>query len=60
MNTVWIIFGIAVIILSIYAMISVLMSIMDNNRKILWFALVALLPIIGPLAYFSLKPQKRP
>lgn len=59
MNTIWIIFGIAIIILSLWAMMSVVISRMDNNRKMFWFALVALLPIIGPLAYYSIKPQRR-
>jgi hypothetical protein len=59
MDTIWIVFGIIVISLSIYAMISVVISKMDTNRKILWFIIVAMLPIVGPLAYYSVAPQKR-
>jgi hypothetical protein len=58
MNTIWIIFGLVIVTLSIYAMISVVISNMDNNRKILWFVIVALIPVIGPIAYYSIKPHK--
>jgi len=42
------IFGAAV---AIFSMINILMSHMAVNRKILWFTLVVVFPIVGPMIY---------
>ncbi|MCV9386254.1 PLD nuclease N-terminal domain-containing protein [Reichenbachiella ulvae] len=44
--------------LVIWSLISVAKSAMRKNRKLLWFAIVILLPIIGPLVYFFFEIQK--
>lgn len=36
----------------IWALISVAQSNMKNDQKVIWFAIVILLPILGPVIYW--------
>ena len=47
----WIIISIFAAAIAIYAMLDILRSRMKINRKMLWFAIVVIIPIIGPLVY---------
>jgi len=53
-----IIIGVVTVAIAIYAMIGVAMSTMNNNKKMIWFAIVVLIPLLGPAMYFILKPNK--
>jgi hypothetical protein len=53
-----ILIGVVVVAIAIYAMIGVSMSNMTQGRKMTWFAIVVLLPLVGPILYFVLKPNK--
>ena len=48
----WIYFSIFVAALAIISMINVLMIRMSRNRKMLWFAIVTLVPVVGPIVYW--------
>ncbi|MCP4457359.1 MAG: hypothetical protein GY816_04940 [Cytophagales bacterium] len=50
--------GVVTVAIAIYAMIMVAMSKMSNAKMMIWFAIVVLIPLIGPIAYFSLKRQR--
>jgi cytochrome bd-type quinol oxidase subunit 2 len=54
----WILLGVVVVSLAIYAMVSISVSHMEKSKKMLWFAIAALLPLLGPLLYFFLKPHR--
>lgn len=52
----WIYLGVFAAAIAIYAMINILMGQFSNNKKMLWFAIVVLIPVLGPLVYlFSRK-----
>ncbi len=46
------ILGLIIFILDIIAIIDVLKSSMDTNKKILWSVLIIFLPVIGMVLYF--------
>jgi len=48
----WIVLSIFVASLAIVSMINVLMIRISLNKKMAWFAIVALIPILGPLVYW--------
>lgn len=37
---------------AIWAMVSIAKSSLKTDQKILWFAIVILIPLIGPIIYF--------
>lgn len=44
--------------LIIWSMITIANSNLDPNKKVLWFAIVLLVPILGSLVYFFFQVQK--
>ena len=49
----WImIFSVVVVAIALYTMIDVLRTRMTSTRKMVWFAIVVLLPVVGPAIYF--------
>jgi hypothetical protein len=48
------ILGLLILVLDVIAIISVLRSGMDTGMKVLWIALIVLLPVIGMVLYFIL------
>lgn len=57
---IWIIVGVVVVALAIYAMVSVSMSNMPKEKKMVWFAFVVLVPFIGPVVYYIKRPDQAP
>jgi Na+-transporting NADH:ubiquinone oxidoreductase subunit NqrB len=51
-----IIIAVIAISIAIYAMVSISSSHMEKGRKMIWFALVVLIPLIGPAIYYLRKP----
>ncbi len=51
----WIIVGVIVVTVAIYAMVSISASNMEKSSKMMWFAIVVLIPFIGPLSYYFLR-----
>ncbi len=47
----WLYIGIFAVALAVFSMIDILRIRMTNNQKIVWFAIVVLIPVIGPLVY---------
>lgn len=47
----WLYISLFAAAIAVYAMINILMTRMSNNKKMLWFVLVVVLPIVGPLIY---------
>lgn len=47
----WIVISIFAAAIAIYAMLDILRSRMKVNRKMLWFAIVVVFPIVGPIIY---------
>ena len=47
----WIYLSIFAAAIAIFSMINILMNQMSFNKKMIWFAIVTLIPIIGPLIY---------
>ncbi|SMD31961.1 Phospholipase_D-nuclease N-terminal [Reichenbachiella faecimaris] len=47
-----IIFALIASAFAIWALIAVANSKLSTNKKILWFALIILVPFIGPIAYW--------
>ncbi|MEQ9468061.1 MAG: PLD nuclease N-terminal domain-containing protein [Ekhidna sp.] len=47
----WIIISIFAAAIAIYSMIDILQSRISLNRKMVWFAVVVIIPLIGPLVY---------
>lgn len=48
---IWVYVGVFAVAVAVYAMINILMARFSTNKKMLWFAIVVLVPVIGPLAY---------
>jgi hypothetical protein len=46
------ILGLLILILNIYAIVSVLMGSSSIERKVLWIVVILLLPVIGTILYF--------
>ena len=51
----WIYIAVFAASLAIFSMIDVLMVKLSVNKKMFWFAVVTLIPILGPAAYFIRK-----
>ena len=47
----WIIISIFAATIAIYSMLDVLRSRLPLNRKMVWFAVVVIFPILGPVVY---------
>jgi len=45
--------------IAIYGMVDILMARMSNKNKMIWFAIVVVLPLVGALIYFIRKPSLR-
>lgn len=54
----YVIIGIIAVSLAVYSMIGISMSGMPKGKKMVWFAIVALIPIIGPLCYYIARPNR--
>lgn len=49
--------GLLILILDLYALISVLQSDVSTGRKVLWVVVIALLPVIGFLLWLLMGPR---
>ena len=47
----WIYIGVFAAAIAVYAMINVLMGKFSARRRMIWFAIVVLMPVVGPLVY---------
>jgi len=50
--------GLAVLVLDIVAILDAIKSSMTTGKKVLWIALIVILPVIGLVLYFLLGRQK--
>jgi hypothetical protein len=50
-------FGILVLIADIWAILNILQSSADTLKKVLWIALVVLLPLLGVIIWFFAGPR---
>lgn len=48
---IWVYIGVFAVAVAVYAMINILLARFSNNKKMIWFAIVVLVPVIGPLVY---------
>ncbi|WP_436516630.1 PLD nuclease N-terminal domain-containing protein [Ekhidna sp. To15] len=48
---IWVYVGVFAVAVAVYAMINILMARFSTNKKMLWFAIVVLFPVVGPLMY---------
>ncbi len=53
------IFGLALLILDVYAMIKTVQSDAGMGAKVLWIVIILLLPLVGLIAWFLLGPKGR-
>ncbi len=52
----WVYIGVFAVAVAVYSMINILMARFSLNKKMLWFAIVVLIPVLGPMIYlFSRK-----
>lgn len=49
------IIGVIVVSIAIYAMIDIVNRSIRTKTKIIWFPIVVLIPLIGPVCYFFLR-----
>ncbi|WP_420318549.1 PLDc N-terminal domain-containing protein [Ekhidna sp.] len=47
----WLYISLFAAAIAVFSMVNVLLARMPNNKKALWFALVVIFPIVGPLIY---------
>ena len=47
----WLYISLFAAAVAVYAMINILMARMPNNKKMIWFAIVIIFPVIGPIIY---------
>ncbi|MEQ6168810.1 PLD nuclease N-terminal domain-containing protein [Ekhidna sp. MALMAid0563] len=47
----WLYISLFAAAIAVFAMVNVLLARMSNNKKALWFTLVVIFPIVGPLIY---------
>ncbi len=50
--------GLVVLVLDIIAIVDIVKSSFDTGKKILWLALVILLPVLGMVLYFLVGKKK--
>lgn len=53
------ILGFLYLIVVIYAVLRIVQSSADNGKKALWIAIVLVIPVIGPIAWYLLGPGGR-
>jgi len=53
-NSLW---GVLVLIADIWAIVNILQSAVDTTKKVLWVAVVILLPVLGFLLWFFVGPR---
>lgn len=53
----WLIISVFAAAVAVYAMVDILMIRMSYKKKALWFAIVVLIPLVGPILYL-LKKKK--
>ena len=51
----WLYISLFAAAVAVYAMINILMTRMSNGKKMLWFVLVVLIPILGPIVYLLMR-----
>jgi hypothetical protein len=54
------ILGIIVLILDIWALVSVIGSAASTGAKVLWILLILILPVVGFIIWFFAGPRSRP
>ena len=52
-------FGLIVLVLDVWAIISIVQSRVGTGAKVLWVVLVLLLPVFGLLVWFLFGPKNR-
>ncbi len=53
-----VVLAVVTVALAIFSMMNVAMSNMSKNRQMIWFAIVVLIPFVGPIMYFVLQSKK--
>ncbi|MEQ9404077.1 MAG: PLDc N-terminal domain-containing protein [Cyclobacteriaceae bacterium] len=48
----WLIIGIVGASIAIYAMVDISMKSVSRKNRLIWFPIIIMIPIIGPLAYY--------
>ncbi|MDO5528427.1 MAG: PLD nuclease N-terminal domain-containing protein [Paracoccus sp. (in: a-proteobacteria)] len=57
MNLIYGLFGLIIFVLDIWAIASVINSTAERNTKLIWIAIIALLPIGGLIAWWFVGPK---
>ncbi|MEO9964152.1 MAG: PLD nuclease N-terminal domain-containing protein [Reichenbachiella sp.] len=52
------IFALIVVTFAIWAMVDVAQNQMKNQYKVIWFAVVILIPLAGPIFYYWIKTNR--
>ncbi|ACF46341.1 conserved hypothetical protein [Prosthecochloris aestuarii DSM 271] len=52
-------FGLVVLVLDVWALISIIQSSAETVNKVLWVVLVLLLPVLGLIVWFLFGPKSR-
>jgi len=50
--------GLVILVLDIVAIVDLLKSAKDTGKKVLWFILILVLPVVGMVLYFVLGKKK--
>lgn len=51
----WLYIALFAAAVAVYAMVDILMTQISYNKKMVWFAIIVLLPIVGPMIYLFKK-----
>lgn len=51
--------GLIILVLDIIAIVDLFKGAKENSKKILWFILILILPLIGMILYFLLGKEKK-
>lgn len=51
-------YGVIAVAFAIWAMVSVAKSGLQKEKKVMWFAVVILIPVLGPILYWLLYSRK--
>ena len=51
----WIFISVFAAAVAVYAMIDILRARIHNHRKMVWFAIIVIFPIVGPMIYLLKK-----
>ena len=52
------IFGLLLLVLNVWAIVSTIGSAASTGRKVLWIVLILILPLLGFIVWFLLGPKK--